>query len=93
VIARFTKDDLLVVKELLEAGHYHAVIDRSYALEDAVAAMRYVETGQKTGNVVLNVEGGRTRLGLPLSRRLALLQGWLGAARRGATAASERERS
>jgi NADPH2:quinone reductase len=31
------------------------VIDRSYPLEDIVEATKYVETGQKTGNVVLTV--------------------------------------
>jgi hypothetical protein len=33
------------------------VIDRRYALDDIVEATRYVETGQKTGNVVLRVSG------------------------------------
>jgi hypothetical protein len=35
------------------------VIDRSYPLEDIVDASRYVETQQKTGNVVLTVSGDR----------------------------------
>jgi NADPH:quinone reductase-like Zn-dependent oxidoreductase len=35
----------------------HAVIDRTYPLEDIVDASRYVETQQKTGNVVLRVSG------------------------------------
>jgi NADPH:quinone reductase-like Zn-dependent oxidoreductase len=43
------------------AGKYPVVIDRSYRLEDVVEATRYVETGQKTGNVVLTVNGGRAR--------------------------------
>ena len=47
---------MLYLKELLEAGRYRAVIDRSYPLEDAVEATRYVETGRKTGNVVLTVD-------------------------------------
>jgi NADPH:quinone reductase-like Zn-dependent oxidoreductase len=52
---RYTKKDVLFLKELIEAGRYRAVIDRSYPLEDVVDATRYVETEQKTGNVVLTV--------------------------------------
>ena len=52
---RYTKQDVLFLKGLMEAGHYRAVIDRRYPLADAVEASRYVDTGQKTGNVVLTV--------------------------------------
>ncbi|KRT64557.1 MAG: NADPH:quinone reductase and related Zn-dependent oxidoreductase [Chloroflexi bacterium CSP1-4] len=58
---RYGKADVLLLKRLLEAGSYRAVIDRSYPLEQVVEASRYVETGQKTGNVVLTVNGGRAR--------------------------------
>ena len=58
-IAKYTKEDVLLLKELIEAGEYRAVIDRSYPLEDVVEATRYVETQQKTGNVVLTLNGGR----------------------------------
>jgi NADPH:quinone reductase-like Zn-dependent oxidoreductase len=54
-IGRYRKDDLLVVRELVEAGKYRPVIDRSYELDEIVEATSYVESGQKTGNVVLRV--------------------------------------
>ena len=56
-IAQYTKENVLLVKELMEAGKYRAVIDRRYPLEDVIEATEYVETGQKTGNVVLTVAG------------------------------------
>ena len=52
---RQTKQDVLFLKQLVEAGKYRPVIDRRYPLEDVVEASKYVETQQKTGNVVLTV--------------------------------------
>jgi NADPH:quinone reductase-like Zn-dependent oxidoreductase len=54
-LGRYRKEDLVLVKELVEAGKYRPVIDRVYALNEVVEATRYVETGQKTGNVVIRV--------------------------------------
>ncbi len=52
---RYTKQDVLFLRQLIEAGQYRAVIDRYYPLEDVIEATRYVETEQKTGNVVVTV--------------------------------------
>ena len=54
-IGRYRKEDLRIVKQLVDDGKYRPVIDRTYELDDAVEANRYVETRQKTGNVVLRV--------------------------------------
>ena len=52
---RYTKKDVLFIKGLIEAGKYRSVIDRTYPLEEVIDAARYVETEQKTGNVVLKI--------------------------------------
>jgi len=56
-VAGYKREDVLLIRELLEAGRYRAVIDRTYPLEDVVEATRYVESWQKTGNVVLTLNG------------------------------------
>lgn len=47
--------DINLFKELIEGGHYKAIIDRTYTLDEIVEATNYVETGQKTGNVVIKI--------------------------------------
>jgi NADPH:quinone reductase-like Zn-dependent oxidoreductase len=56
-VERPTKRYIALLKQLLEERRYRAVIDRTYPLEDVVEATEYVETFQKTGNVVLSLNG------------------------------------
>ncbi|MBK6527449.1 MAG: NAD(P)-dependent alcohol dehydrogenase [Crocinitomicaceae bacterium] len=50
-----TQKDLEFFKALLESGNYKAVIDRNYSFDEIVEATRYVETGEKIGNVVIRI--------------------------------------
>ncbi len=50
------KEDVIFLKELVEKGKFKPVIDRVYSLEEIVEATKYVETGQKTGNVIISVQ-------------------------------------
>lgn len=55
-MAKVSKDDLLVIRELLETGKVKPVIDRSYPLGETAEAIRYLETGHARGKVVVTVE-------------------------------------
>jgi NADPH:quinone reductase-like Zn-dependent oxidoreductase len=54
-IAKFTREDFAVLKELIEAGKVKPVIDRTYPLGELPEAMRYLGEGHARGKVVIKV--------------------------------------
>lgn len=55
-LTKHSKKEVIFFKDIIESGHYKAVIDRKYPLEQIREAYRYVEAGQKTGSVVITVD-------------------------------------
>jgi len=54
-IAKLPKDDLILLKDLIEAGKVTSVIDRTYSLRETPKAIRYVEEGHARGKVVVTL--------------------------------------
>ena len=54
-IPTISKEDVVFLKELVEKGEYKPLIDRHYKLDQIVEAYKYVESEQKTGNVVIKI--------------------------------------
>ncbi len=54
-IAAVRKEDLLYLKELIEAGKVTPAIDRTYPLSETGKALRYLETGHARGKVVITI--------------------------------------
>jgi NADPH:quinone reductase-like Zn-dependent oxidoreductase len=54
-LAKSTREDLQVLKELIEAGKVSPVIDRTYPLNEVPEAIRYLEEGHARGKVVVTV--------------------------------------
>jgi NADPH:quinone reductase-like Zn-dependent oxidoreductase len=54
-LAPISKENLLVLKELIEAGRVTPVIDRTYPLSETAEAVRYLEEGRAQGKVVITV--------------------------------------
>ncbi len=57
-MARKNVEDLVYLKDLVEAGELRPVIDRRYPLEETAEAHRYAERGHKQGNLVITVGAG-----------------------------------
>jgi len=55
-IAKLTKDDLNVMRDLMQSGKVSPVLDRTYKVSETQAALRYLEEGHAHGKVVITIE-------------------------------------
>jgi NADPH:quinone reductase-like Zn-dependent oxidoreductase len=53
------QSDLVLARELMEAGKFRTVVDRAFPLDRAADAHRYAESGAKRGPVVISITSGR----------------------------------
>jgi NADPH:quinone reductase-like Zn-dependent oxidoreductase len=56
LLARARKEDLTIMRELMEAGKVKPVIDKRYRLNEVPEAIRYLEEGHARGKVVITLE-------------------------------------
>lgn len=61
--ASYKSEDLIFLKDLIEAGKVKSVIDRCYPMEQIAKAHAYVDTGLRKGNVVITLNHSHEPLG------------------------------
>jgi NADPH:quinone reductase-like Zn-dependent oxidoreductase len=54
-VSKQTTEDLVYLRDLIEAGHLKTYIDQVFPLKEMVAAHRYVESGAKKGHLIIDV--------------------------------------